>query len=71
MRRVQRGARRAMHVTDYRVQRRLAVRLCEVEGLGHAWSGGAPGRAYSDPRGPDASRLVWTFARAAFGTRVR
>jgi len=71
MRRVQRGARRTMHVTDYRVQRRLVVRLCEVEGLGHAWSGGAPGRAYSDPRGPDASRLVWTFARAAFGTRVR
>jgi len=70
-RRVQRGSRRPMRITDYRVQRRLVVRLCEVEGLGHAWSGGAPGRAYSDPRGPDASRLVWSFARAAFGGRAR
>ena len=69
VRRVQRGARRAVHITDYRVGRRLAVRLCEIEGLGHAWSGGAPGRAYSDPRGPDAARLVWSFARAAFAAR--
>jgi len=71
VRRVQRGQRRVMRVTDHRVQRRLVVRLCEVEGLGHAWSGGAPGRAYSDPRGPDASRLVWSFARAAFAARAR
>jgi len=60
-----------MQVTDYRVRRRLVVRLCEVEGLGHAWSGGAAGRAYSDPKGPDASRLVWSFARAAFEMRAR
>ena len=70
-RRVQRGSRRAMQITDYRAQRRLVVRLCEVQGLGHAWSGGAAGRAYSDPRGPDASRLVWSVARAAFGRRAR
>lgn len=31
-----------------------------VQGLGHAWSGGAPG-AWSDPKGPDASLMIWRF----------
>jgi|GEM_PF-1792847 len=38
-----------------------------VEGLGHAWPGGRDGGSYSDPRGPDASRLLWSFFR---GRRV-
>ena len=33
----------------------------KVEGLGHAWSGGAPGGSYTDPRGPDATEAIWTF----------
>jgi poly(3-hydroxybutyrate) depolymerase len=37
-----------------------------VQGLGHAWSGGAAGQPYSDPRGPDASRMIWAFAARAF-----
>lgn len=41
-----------------------------VTGLGHAWSGGDDGRQspdervkypYNDPRGPDASRMIWAF----------
>lgn len=32
-----------------------------VEGLGHAWSGGQPPAAYTDPRGPDASQAMYDF----------
>ena len=64
-RRVQRGARHAMTVTDWRVRRRVCVRLCEVERLGHAWSGGAAGEHFSDPQGPDASTLIWRFVQGS------
>jgi poly(3-hydroxybutyrate) depolymerase len=37
------------------------VRLLRVHGMGHAWSGGAAGQAFSDPSGPDALRLAWQF----------
>jgi poly(hydroxyalkanoate) depolymerase family esterase len=63
---VQRGTRRAATLTDCRVGKRLVARLCVVEGLGHAWSGGAAGLAYSDPSGPDAARMIWRFAASQF-----
>jgi len=69
-RRVQRGQRRATRVTDFRVGGRLVATLCEVEGLAHAWSGGAVGLPYSDPKGPDAARMIWAFAMRAFKARV-
>jgi poly(hydroxyalkanoate) depolymerase family esterase len=65
---VQRGARYAATITDYRMKSRLVATLCEVNGLGHAWSGGAAGRAYSDPKGPDASRMIWAFAAKQFAS---
>jgi poly(hydroxyalkanoate) depolymerase family esterase len=39
----------------------LMHELIEIDGLGHAWSGGAPGGAYTDPRGPGATDLISTF----------
>jgi poly(hydroxyalkanoate) depolymerase family esterase len=32
-----------------------------VAGMDHAWSGGAAGFKYSDPKGPDASLMIWRF----------
>jgi poly(hydroxyalkanoate) depolymerase family esterase len=39
----------------------LMHELLKVDGLGHAWSGGAPGESYTDPRGPDATEAMWRF----------
>lgn len=66
-RRVQRGKRLPMQVTDFRQGRQVVATLAEVQGLGHAWSGGTTGLPFSDPNGPDASRLVWAFAQRVFG----
>ena len=61
VRTVQRGKRYPMDVTDFLAGKHLAVTLCEVRGLGHAWSGGRSGHAHADSRGPDASRMLYSF----------
>jgi poly(hydroxyalkanoate) depolymerase family esterase len=68
---MQRGKRYPVMVTDYRNRGRLVATLCIVNGLGHAWSGGAPGLPYSDPNGPDASRMAWTFMKKQFANCAR
>jgi poly(3-hydroxybutyrate) depolymerase len=66
---VQRGQRYPMQVTEFKRGTHAFVSLVEIAGLGHAWSGGAAGQPFSDPRGPDASRLAWTFAAKQFQAR--
>lgn len=63
---VRRGVRHPMRVTDFKRGRRVHVTLCQIEKLGHAWSGGVKSVAFSDPAGPDASRLVWAFVQRQF-----
>jgi poly(3-hydroxybutyrate) depolymerase len=63
---IQRGARHPATLTDYKTKGRLVATLCAIQGLGHAWSGGAASQAYSDPKGPDASRMIWAFAAKQF-----
>ncbi len=58
---IRRGSRRSLTRRDWKCGRRPVVRLLRVHGLGHAWSGGAAGQAFSDPTGPDALRLAWQF----------
>lgn len=53
----------AAELRDYAIGGRLAVRVIEVEGLGHAWSGGTSGMAHFDCRGPQATQLAWEFFR--------
>lgn len=68
---VQRGERYPATITDYRAKGKLVSTLCEIRGLAHAWSGGAAGVAFSDPHGPDASRMIWTFIAKQFLARKR
>lgn len=63
---LQRGKRYPMTVTDFKRGARTVTTLVEVDSLGHAWSGGLASSAYSDARGPDASRMVWVFAAKQF-----
>ena len=65
---VKRGKRYAMTVSDFKCSGRTVATLVAIEQLGHAWSGGAHGIAFSDAAGPDASRMVWTFAAKQFGS---
>lgn len=60
-RRVRRGTRRAVDVFDWQSGVRPFLRLVRIEGLRHAWSGGAPGQAFSDPSGPDALKIALRF----------
>ena len=65
-REVQRGQRYAAAVTDFKQQGRTVATLVAVDGLAHAWSGGAASQPFSDALGPDASRMAWAFAARQF-----
>ncbi|MEO7381768.1 MAG: PHB depolymerase family esterase [Paracoccaceae bacterium] len=53
---------RAVRTTRYSDHnQQLLAELWEVEGAGHAWSGGYPGGSYTDPVGPNASREMVRF----------
>ena len=68
---LQRGQRYPARLTDFRRGSITQVTVCEIAGLGHAWSGGLGSQAFSDARGPDATRMIWAFAQRAFRERDR
>jgi poly(hydroxyalkanoate) depolymerase family esterase len=69
-RKVQRGKRYPMSVTDFKRKGSTVATLVSVDGLAHAWSGGVASQPFSDGQGPDASRMAWGFAAKQFRTRA-
>ncbi len=63
---VRRGKRYPMSVTDFKRKGSTVATLVAVDGLAHAWSGGAASKPYGDAQGPDASRMAWAFAAKQF-----
>lgn len=55
------GGRAYTHSRWTDVSGTLMHEAIEIDGLGHAWSGGTPGGSYTDPKGPSATGAVWTF----------
>jgi poly(hydroxyalkanoate) depolymerase family esterase len=49
----------------------LMHELLEVDGLGHAWSGGAAGGSHTDSRGPSATDAIWGFFALTSADRSR
>ena len=56
-----RSPRHAYKTSTWLAGRRPAVVTCEIDTLGHAWSGGDASVEFSTPEGPDATLLLWTF----------
>jgi poly(hydroxyalkanoate) depolymerase family esterase len=52
---------RAVRTREWRRNSRLLVRLIEIEGLGHAWSGGDAALPFNDASPPDATALTGAF----------
>lgn len=58
------GRKNAAHpyrIHDYCKRRKLVLRVCDISGLEHAWSGGDCTLRFNSCAGPDASRLMWNF----------
>ena len=56
-----RSPRHAYKTSTYYAGRKPQVVKCEIDSLGHAWSGGEASVPFSAPEGPDATLLLWTF----------
>jgi poly(hydroxyalkanoate) depolymerase family esterase len=56
-----RNPRHGYKTSIYYAGRKPRLVKCEIDSLGHAWSGGDGSVAYSSPEGPDATLLLWTF----------
>ncbi|AYQ29646.1 MULTISPECIES: PHB depolymerase family esterase [unclassified Polaromonas] len=59
-----RGGRKPRHAyqtSTWYAGRKPQLVKCDVNALGHAWSGGDGSVKFSEPQGPDATLMMWTF----------
>ena len=56
-----RSPRHAYKTATYYAGRKPELVKCEIDALGHAWSGGEGSFDYSTPEGPDATLMLWNF----------
>lgn len=56
-----RHPRHAYESATWYAGRKPQLVACEIEHLGHAWSGGDGSVEFSAPEGPDATLMMWTF----------
>jgi poly(3-hydroxybutyrate) depolymerase len=56
-----RHPRHGYQTTSYYAGRKPQLVRCQIDALGHAWSGGDERFAFSAREGPDATLLMWTF----------
>lgn len=56
-----RHPRHACESATWYAGRKPQLVACEIEHLGHAWSGGDGSVEFSAPEGPDATLMMWTF----------
>jgi poly(hydroxyalkanoate) depolymerase family esterase len=59
-----RGGRKPRHAyqtSTWYAGRKPQLVKCDVDALGHAWSGGDASVEFSEPQGPDATLMMWTF----------
>lgn len=59
-----RDGRKFRVTIHYSARGRRMFELWRVDELGHAWSGGAEGATYSDPKGPQATTAMWRFFKS-------
>jgi poly(hydroxyalkanoate) depolymerase family esterase len=60
-RRSGRHPRHAYQSATWYAGRKPQLVACEIDHLGHAWSGGDGSVEFSAPEGPDATLMMWTF----------
>lgn len=56
-----RSPRHGYQTDTYYAGRKPQLVKCDIDSLGHAWSGGDGKMSFSAPEGPDASLLMWAF----------
>jgi poly(hydroxyalkanoate) depolymerase family esterase len=56
-----RSPRHGYQTTSYYAGRKPQLLRCQIDALGHAWSGGDERLAFSVREGPDATLMMWTF----------